>query len=108
MRGLDFELKDEHEHEFIRKGNFVAFADEIDLNERLQIGTKKLKVSKIGEVKFRELSVKQYLCVYKFMLRDNYRQEKRGTADIKKIALIQKYIERQDNQNRSHAFLPDE
>ncbi len=92
MRNLNFELKDEHEHEFIREGEIVAFGAETDLIKYIQINPETLKTSKVEEAKFRELSPEQYLDLYKFMLRDVYRQEKRGKADQEKIALIQKYL----------------
>ena len=92
MQKLNFALKDEHEHEFVRNQKLVAFGREEDLAKILQIDTKKLKMSEVEEVKFRELSVEQYLSVYRLMLRDNYRQEKRGGADREKIALIEKYL----------------
>ncbi len=45
-------------------------------------------------VRFKELTAEQYLSVYQFMLRDNYRQEKRGKTDIKKIELIKKFLKK--------------
>lgn len=92
MENLGFKLKDKHEHEFIRDGEIVAFGDEKDLPEYSQIDVKTLKMSEINNVRFKELSPEQYLAVYQFMLRDQYRQEKRGKADLKKIDLIKKYM----------------
>jgi len=92
MEEINFKLKDEDEHEFIRDSEIAAFGNEKDLNEKIHINTEGLKISKIGGVKFKELSPKQYLMVYQFMLRDNYRQEKRGKGDQKKIGLIKKYL----------------
>ena len=92
MKGLGFRLKDEHEHEFEREREFVAFAAGLDLVEMIGIQPGELKISDIDGVRFKELSPEQYLKLYQFMLRDNYRQEKRGTADQEKIALINKYL----------------
>lgn len=94
MKNLDFELKDEHEREFLRKGEIVAFGNEKDLSERAQIDPKALRISKIDNIKFKELSPEQYLAVYQFMLRDKYRQEKLRNADWKKINLIKAYMEK--------------
>lgn len=92
MQELNFELKDEHEHEFIKDGEIVAFGTEKDLIKTAQVNTKNLKISELDGIKFKELSSKQYLKVYQSILRDKYRQEKRGGADQEKIVLIQKYL----------------
>lgn len=92
MESLGFKLKDEHEHEFTRNGEIVAFGKEEDLSELAKIGPDELKISEIEGVKFKELSAEQYLSTYQLMLRDEYRQEKRGTADKEKIKLIEEYL----------------
>jgi len=92
MRKMGFELKNEHEHEFIRDSEIVAFAKQDDLIKQINLYPNDLIVHNINNIKFKELSVKDYLSVYKLMLRDDYRQEKRGKADQKKIDLIEKYI----------------
>ncbi len=97
---INFELKDEHEHEFTRDSEIIAFARQEDLEERLQINPKKIKISKINDIRFKELSPKQYLGVYQFMLRDKYRQEKLGKGDQKKINLIKKYLENRKNNQK--------
>lgn len=92
MKDSGFGLKDEHEHEFERENEFVAFAAEQDLKEIIGVSPDELKVSDVGRIEFKELSPEQYLRLYQFSLRDNYRQEKRGTADQEKITLIKKYL----------------
>lgn len=52
-----------------------------------------MKISEVEGAKFKELSPEQYLLVYQFMLRDTYRQEKRGKTDLEKITLIRKHVE---------------
>jgi len=89
---MGFELKDEHEHEFIRNSEIVAFAKQNDLIKRIGLYPNKLIVCKVDDIKFKELSIEDYLSVYRLMLRDDYRQEKRGKADQEKIELIEKYI----------------
>lgn len=91
IRGLGFKLKNKNEHEFIRKNKIIAFAAESDLSA-IGIKSDNLKISDIDGVKFKKLSPKQYLKLYQFMLRDNYRQQKRGNADQNKISLIKKYL----------------
>ncbi len=92
MNDLNFVLKDKYEHEFIRDREIVAFGKVRDLVKLGKIDFEELKISEKDNAKFRELSPEQYLNCYKFMLRDTYRQEKRGNADKEKIALIEKYL----------------
>jgi len=92
MEKMGFKLKDEHEHEFIRGSEIVAFAKQDDLIKRIELDPNKLIVSNINNIKFKELLIKNYLSVYRLMLRDDYRQKKRKKADQEKIDLIEKYI----------------
>jgi len=92
MQSLGFKLKDEHEHEFIKNGEIIAFGKKEDLSELAKINPDNLKTSKVGGVEFKELSAEQYLVCYQSMLRDEYRQEKRGTADKDKIKLIEEHL----------------
>lgn len=57
MQGLNFGLKDEHEHEFIRKGKIIAFATEDDLVEHAKVDPRNLKISE----KSSESSLKSFL-----------------------------------------------
>lgn len=93
MQSLGFELKNEKEHEFFREA-IVAFGDQKDLKTRVGIHPQELKVNIIGEVKFKELSATQYLAVYQFMSRDQYRKEKKGLADQAKIVSLREYLEK--------------
>ena len=92
MRRLNFELKDKHEHEFIREEKIVAFATNLDLVERAGIRPEDLKISRENDVEFKELTPEQYHSVYQFVSGDSYRQEKRGTTDKDKIVLIKKFL----------------
>lgn len=97
MRGLGFKLKDEKEHEFIKNSEIVAFGKASDLAEINKINPDTLKMSEVDKVKFKELSAEHYFLCYQSMLRDHYRQKKRGKADKEKIALIRKYLREKDN-----------
>jgi len=92
MEQLGFMLQDEHEHEFKREKKLVAFGKVSDLVKFAKVNQQKIKVTRQDGAQFRELSPKQYLRCYKFMLRDSYRQEKRGNADKEKIALIEDFL----------------
>lgn len=93
MKSLNFELKNEKEHEFIRGENTIAFAQDDDLINMAKIDPDSLKISKVKGVWFKELSAEQYLSLYSLMLRDNYRQEKRGESDKIKIKLIKDFLD---------------
>lgn len=101
MENLGFTMIDEHEHEFVRSGESVAFGEEDDLKELAQVDPKNLRVAEVNGAKFRELSANQYLSVYTTFSRDQYRQEKRGKADQEKIAKIQEYLQKTRELNRS-------
>ena len=92
MERLNFKLKDEKEHEFIRNKKLVGFAGDKDLVDMVNIDPSSLKISKVKNAKFKELSVKQYLLLYQNMLRDNYRQEKLEKEDKVKIKLIKDFL----------------
>lgn len=94
MERLNFELKDEHEHEFQRNSEIVAFGKESDLSDLSGVDPTKLKITEIDNTKFRQLSAEQYLICYQRLSRDKYRQEKRGKADQEKIRLIQEYLKK--------------
>lgn len=92
MKKIGFKLNNEHEHEFIRGFEIVAFATKNDLKEQVNLDPNSLGVSNFNNIKFKELAVENYLSLYKLMLRDSYRQEKKGREDKIKINLIKKYI----------------
>lgn len=89
---LGFVLKNEHEHEFVKNGEIIAFGKASELVKLANVNFEALKVTNENGANFKELSPEQYLNCYKFMLRDNYRQEKRGNADKEKISLVEKYL----------------
>jgi len=99
MKKAGFELKDEYEHKFICDSEIVAFGKQDDLTKRIGLDPDNLKVSNVGDAKFKELFVENYLFAYKLMLRDSCRQEKRGKADQEKIAMIQKYLRTKKSEN---------
>jgi len=92
MKNLNFELKDTKEHEFIRDLQIVNFGKEEDVFQKVGIDPRKLTITKFHQAEFKELSAEKFLQVYRLMLRDDYRQEKRGDSDKQKIALIEKFL----------------
>lgn len=92
MQEMEFFLTNEAEHEFNRDGQAIAFAPLADLYIIPDINLAALPKTFIQDVKFFELTPEYYLKVYTLMLRDNYRQEKRGNADQEKIKMINQYL----------------
>jgi len=93
-RRLGFILKNEHKREFEKNGKLVAFGKTNDLVRLAKVYPKDIEVIEENDAKFGKPSPKQYLMCYKFMLRDNYRQKKRGNADKEKIRLIENYLKK--------------
>jgi hypothetical protein len=92
MQIRGYKLKDKHEHEFSNGKEIIAFGLEENLTRDAGINLNELKRTELSGAKFKELSAKHFLKAYKFCLKDGYRQEKRGDADLKKIKLIKKYL----------------
>jgi len=106
MEKINFKLENEKEHEFIREGEKVAFGKEEDSKEMVNISSEELELTELAEARFKELSPEQYLKVYEFMLRDNYRQEKLMKDDKSKIDLIKKYLEKnQTKKTKEEEYL---
>ncbi|MBU1202648.1 hypothetical protein KKH39_01220 [Patescibacteria group bacterium] len=92
MEDFGFYLNNENEHQFLKDEYEVAFAQEDDLAKFIGDGVRDFKLVKQAGVNYRALSLEQYLLTYQTLLRDNYRQEKRGTADKDKIKMIKKAL----------------
>jgi len=99
MVNSGFELKNEREHEFVRKSHVVAFATDNDLTEKSGEKPENLEISTEGHVKFKQLTPELYFNVYQSVLTDGYRQEKRGSADKDKIEMIKEYLAAKNKRN---------
>ena len=97
MNQLNFRLKNEREHEFMRDEEIVAFAKEGDLQKLADIDSESLEIKDVKGVKFRVLNLNQYLRVYELMDRDDYRKEKRGKEDKEKIRVIKKFLKAKES-----------
>ncbi len=93
MLSMGYELKDESEHEFVKDGQDIAFAKQSNLLDMNNIIPESLLVSSDNNIKYRELSVPQYLTCYNTVYKDEYRRKKNKNADIDKIKLIEDYLE---------------
>lgn len=91
MRDRGFTMVDEHEHEFVRDGQKVAFAGSEKALAELGMSASDLSLSEIGGARFFELSPQQFLTAYEYSLDDGYRQTKR--SDHEKIDLIKRYLQ---------------
>ena len=93
---LDFELKDEKEHEFIRGAETIAFASYKTL-EDVSFTTNDLQKTEEENVSFYTLSPEQCLAVYQYCLKDSYRQDTKKKTDSEKIILIENYLKKNNN-----------
>lgn len=93
IEGMGFALKDEGMHELMRDGVIIAFAPETDVKWLTGGDPKTLSVTTEGEVRFRELTIYQYLELYEYLKEDRYRKETgKAERDKEKIQKIQEYI----------------
>ena len=92
MEKIGFKLGNEHKHEFIRDLGTIAFLEQNDLIRRINLYPDSLTVHSINDIKFKELSIENYLAAYKFMVQDEYRQQEKKKSDQEKVNLIEKYI----------------
>lgn len=86
---LGFEFVDAKEHEFIRNGQKIAFAEQSDLGD-VNLTVADLNKTKENGIVFYELNLEQYLAVYRYCLHDGYRQTKH--SDKEKIVLIEQKL----------------
>ena len=92
MIDLGYLLKDEHEHEFIKGNQEIAFATQSDLLKVGGVDPDGLRVATINGVSFRELTAENYLFFYQTIYSDDYRRQKKGKADQEKIRLIKNHL----------------
>lgn len=95
MEKIGFILKDEYEYDFCGRDEVISFGRIGSLDDiRKIIGEEidNMQTIKVDGVKFKEFTPKQYLLFYSEMLRDKYRQEKRGDEDKEKIKKIEDFL----------------
>lgn len=85
-------LEDEREHQFFNGTYRIAFA-EIDVLKRdLGIDLDSLEGLETQGVRYKSLSLNQYLKAYEFSSKDGYRRDKNSNKDFYKIQSIKEAI----------------
>ena len=85
-------LIDAHEHTFEKCGVHCSFAALEELETFAGISIPEIETRAESGAKYRLLSLKQYLAVYKASAKDGYRVNTRGKKDAEKIALLEKLV----------------
>ena len=83
---------DEHEHTFKKQGVAYSYAQLEELSSFADISESEIAVCTVGDVRFRLLSLPQYLKVYLASSKDGYRIHVREKKDAEKIAFIKRMI----------------
>jgi hypothetical protein len=87
---INYQVVDEHEHEFISLDTKVGVAFEEDLLPFANIDHRKLKIVSEGGINYKVLDLNQYRRVYEASSIDSYRT-KSNKKDSEKIKLIDSY-----------------
>ena len=93
MIELGYCLSNEHEHEFSKDGETVAFGRIKGLDNEAKVDSSKLKVESEDGARFMVLQSEDYRKAYEYCLKDGYCRAKRGAADQQKIDLIYRYLD---------------
>lgn len=89
MEKQSYELTDLHEHKFEKNGFEIGFAYEEDLPHFAGVAYNLLEMKVEAEARFKVLSVKDFLAVYRKSSKDSYRKTKNNNKDLKKIAILE-------------------
>lgn len=92
MQAEGWRLIDAHEHTFEQHGTHCSFAAIEEIEAFAGIPISEIETRAESGAKYRLLSVKQYLAVYKASVKDGYRIHTRGKKDAEKIALLEKLV----------------
>ncbi len=89
---IGFVLLDLNEHEFIRDGLKLAFSFEEDLLPFAGVDYNNLCIKDTQGVKFKSLSIEEYLKVYSKSVTDGYRRTKNNNKDNDKIKKLKEIL----------------
>ena len=93
-----YALIDEQEHTFEKEGIYYSYAQIEELEPFAGIPVSEIEIVEHGNIRFRLLSLCQYLKVYTASTKDGYRINTKNKKDSEKITLIQEQL----------SFLPGE
>lgn len=94
---LGYILVDQYEHEFEKGGVKLAFAFEEDLLPFAGVDYRALEVTEREGVRYKRLTISDYLKVYRKSLNDGYRRTKNNSKDQRKIDLLEKLLEGEES-----------
>ena len=83
-----YTLIDEHEHTFVKNGILFSYAGIEELESFAGICLEDIPEYREDGVRYKRLSLRQYLSVYQASAKDGYRIEVREKKDQEKIDLI--------------------
>ena len=92
LQAEGWSLIDAREHTFEKRGVHCSFAALEELETFAGVPISEIETRTESGTKYRLLSVKQYLAVYKASAKDGYRVNTRGKKDAEKIALLEKLV----------------
>ena len=92
LQAEDWCLIDAHEHTFEKRGVHCSFAALEELETFAGVPIPEIETHAESGAKYRLLSIKQYLAVYKASAKDGYRVNIRGKKDAEKITLLETLV----------------
>lgn len=92
LQAEGWSLIDAREHTFEKRGVHCSFAALEELETFAGVPISEIETRTESGTKYRLLSVKQYLAVYKASAKDGYRVNTHGKKDAEKIALLEKLV----------------
>lgn len=93
IESIGYVLADEKEHEFVKDGMRIAFAEEEELFGFAGVDARRLAAIEARDARYRSLTLEEYLRVYERSLTDGYRREKNNGKDLVKIERIKRLID---------------
>ena len=84
-----YALYDEHEHTFIKNDVLYSYASLEELESFAGIKISEISIKSENSIKFRLLSLEEYLRVYRESMKDGYRVNVRKKKDKEKIKFIE-------------------
>ncbi|MEH7455548.1 hypothetical protein [Gottfriedia acidiceleris] len=92
VESMGYKLVDLHEHEFKKYDINIAFSYEEDLYQFAEVEYKGLKIINVNGIRYKTLSIEEYLKVYKKSSIDGYRRNKNNNKDLVKINTIEELM----------------
>lgn len=92
LEGKGYVLVDEHEHTFEKNGIAFSYAKVEELDAFAGIPMGEIRVCEAEGVRYKQLTLEQYLKVYSASARDGYRMNVKEKKDTEKIRLIEKLL----------------